>query len=245
MIIYKVTNFINNKCYIGQTVKTLEERKRTHTWGNQLIHKAFKKYGIDNFIWEVIDDTCTSYDNLLEMEYHYIKQYHSYCKEWGYNLTLGGEGSLGRECKQETRNKISKSNKGRIAWNKGLTKEIDSRIKKQSDTQKGYKHSKKTKQKQSEKAKIRSNTKEHKQIFQKLMWSDKTIKKRKKTILKNGSYKGKKNSRYRHDIKDNIIKEMHNKGMSYQSIANELNCSKAMIYNRFKKMRVKNEIRTT
>ncbi len=237
MIIYKVTNNINKKCYIGQTVKTLKERKRTHSWGKQLIHKAIKKYKKENFTWEIVDDTCQSYDELLEMECHYIIQYHSYCKEWGYNLTHGGEGSLGRECKKETRKMISNSNKGKVPWNKGLTKETDDRIKKQSETQQGYKHSKETRKKQSEKAKVRSNTSEYKQRFQKVMRSDKTNKKRSETIRKNGMSKGKKNPRYRHDIDDNIIKDMHNNGMTYQKIADVYKCSKGMIYKRFKKMR--------
>ena len=245
MIIYKIMNITNNKCYIGQTVKTLEERKKTHKWGKSLIHKAIRKYGKDNFKWETIDNTCQSYDELLEMEFHYIKQYHSYCKEWGYNLTWGGEGTLGRECNIKTRNQISKSNIGKIPWNKGLTKETDNRIQKQSRTQKGHKHSINTKHKQSLSAKIRSSTKKHKQNFQKLMWSDDVINKRKETRQKNGSCKGIKNPRYRHDITEKILFELKKDGFTYKEMAIKLNCSKDMIYQRFKKMKVRNETRPT
>lgn len=59
-IIYKVTNLINSKCYIGQTTKSLDDRRFIHIKDakrqkyNSLFHKAIIKYGIDNFKWEVL-----------------------------------------------------------------------------------------------------------------------------------------------------------------------------------------------
>ena len=58
MIIYKVTNKKSGNVYIGQTVKSLEERKHNHFLSSlsknskSKFHKAIKSYGIDNFNWE-------------------------------------------------------------------------------------------------------------------------------------------------------------------------------------------------
>lgn len=57
MIIYKITNVINDKVYIGQTVRNLEERMAEHfRHDNTVIDKALKKYGKDAFKIEIIDN---------------------------------------------------------------------------------------------------------------------------------------------------------------------------------------------
>jgi len=117
-IIYKVTNTINNKVYIGQTVGSLHSRKAKHlSLANiekplNYFHKALKKYGIDSFKWEIIE-YCDSKKELDDMEFHYIKQHDSFRN--GYNMTLGGEGSIGRKHSEETRLKMSNSKKGVLA----------------------------------------------------------------------------------------------------------------------------------
>lgn len=111
MIVYKSTNTINNKCYIGQTVKKLEDRKQLHLYRlnsmknkNWHFYNALRKYGWDNFEWEVLEE-CDSKEELDEMEFHYIKQYNSY--ENGYNMTLGGDkGTWGLKHTEETKKKI-------------------------------------------------------------------------------------------------------------------------------------------
>ena len=62
MIIYKVTNIINNKIYIGQTIHSLNIRKSQHERSHEYGYKtafsnAIKKYGKENFIWEIIYET--------------------------------------------------------------------------------------------------------------------------------------------------------------------------------------------
>lgn len=115
-IIYKVLNKVNSKIYIGKTIFTLEKRKNDHiktmeSNPKSYFHKAIKKYGVDNFKWEILQES----DNihLLELEKEFIKKYNSTNQEIGYNLTLGGEGSEGRIVSQETRDKIGKANKGK------------------------------------------------------------------------------------------------------------------------------------
>ena len=92
--IYKITNQINQKCYIGQTIQSVQTRWTKHinsigTEKEYAIHKAIKKYGINNFIFEIIEQ-CDA--NLLnEKEIYWINYYNSY--ENGYNLTRGGQGN--------------------------------------------------------------------------------------------------------------------------------------------------------
>jgi len=95
MIIYKCTNIINNKCYIGQTINSLQERINGHRYQTRqdkryAFHNALIKYGENNFEWEILCE-CTSKNELNDMEFHYIKQYHSHGTEYGYNMTWGGD----------------------------------------------------------------------------------------------------------------------------------------------------------
>lgn len=90
--IYKITNILNGKVYIGKSIN-LERRKRDHFTtcnDNMIIHQAISKYGKDNFSFEVIEE-CTK-DKLDEREIYWIKYYNSYLGE-GYNATPGGEGA--------------------------------------------------------------------------------------------------------------------------------------------------------
>lgn len=92
--IYKITNLINNKIYIGQS-KQIEVRWQQHKTSNKhyAIYNAFKKYGIDNFKFEIIEE-CPE-DILNEREKYWIKFYNSLSPN-GYNMTLGGD-SCGHE----------------------------------------------------------------------------------------------------------------------------------------------------
>ena len=69
MIVYKATNKINNKVYIGITTKTLEHRKSIHKKDsktkNTYFYKAIRKHGFDYIKWEVID-TALSIEELHE-----------------------------------------------------------------------------------------------------------------------------------------------------------------------------------
>ena len=90
--IYKVTNKINGKVYIGQSVD-IGRRWREHmtTKDDIYFHKAIQKYGVENFEWEVIEQ-CKKKD-LDEREIYWIEYYDSFNK--GYNCTKGGDGNSG------------------------------------------------------------------------------------------------------------------------------------------------------
>lgn len=93
-IIYKYTNLLNKKVYIGQTTTTLEQRHKKHLSqlnDNTYFHRAIKKYGIDNFSWEIIEESIPL-EALDEREKYWIKFYNSYYTSGkGYNLTKGGK----------------------------------------------------------------------------------------------------------------------------------------------------------
>lgn len=93
-IIYKFTNKINNKIYIGQTTQTLEQRIKKHLQqldDETYFHRALKKYGINNFDIEIIEKNIPL-NELDKREIYWIKIYNSYyTSNKGYNLTKGGQ----------------------------------------------------------------------------------------------------------------------------------------------------------
>lgn len=101
--VYKVTNNINNKLYVGITSrKRVNDRwsqhrcmgKTEYEGDNSLLHKAMRKYGVDCFSFEVIEEVDNSL--LFEREKYWIAYYNSKTPN-GYNLTDGGEGTFGFE----------------------------------------------------------------------------------------------------------------------------------------------------
>lgn len=149
MNIYKIQNKINNKIYIGQTVKCLSDRIAEHIKTKSCIGNALRKYGLESFIISIIDEADIK-EILNEKEKYWIKTLD--CKApKGYNLTDGGEGGCGIIQSEETRRKRSESlkgkkrpdlaernkdSKGKPAYNKGILME-DKQKKKISKTLKG------------------------------------------------------------------------------------------------------------
>ena len=95
--IYKITNKINGKSYIGQTIQNVKERFYQHCATkcrqailNMVIHKAINKYGKSNFTIEVIEEVEST--NLNDRERYWIRYYDSYNN--GYNSTEGGQDGI-------------------------------------------------------------------------------------------------------------------------------------------------------
>lgn len=86
--IYKITNLINNKSYIGQSIdikrRWSEHRARR---GTNPIYKDMEEFGLDNFSFEILEE-CQQ-DKLDEREIYWIQKYDTYYN--GYNRTLGGQ----------------------------------------------------------------------------------------------------------------------------------------------------------
>ena len=108
--IYKITNKVDGKIYVGQTIQVLEDRWRQHKKigsNCRYLKRAFNKYGIDNFEFNII---CICFDEDLDKyEIQYMEKYNSMVPN-GYNLRKGGNSGKHHE---ETKRKISESLKAR------------------------------------------------------------------------------------------------------------------------------------
>lgn len=147
--IYKITNFINNKVYIGQA-KDCIQRWRQHKAESKkelprmIVNRAMKKYGFDNFSFEVIV-SCKTWKDANETETLLVSQYESHISTGkGYNVSAGGCNApksdewkqkvsrklMGHPVSEETLAKLSVVHKGKhysaktefkhgfIPWNK-------------------------------------------------------------------------------------------------------------------------------
>jgi group I intron endonuclease len=90
MIVYKITNKINGKSYIGQTVQDFECRLSQHfSKSDTVIQKAIRKYGKENFEYTIIDNA-ESIEQLNSKECFWIKFYRTLTVQNGYNVKTGG-----------------------------------------------------------------------------------------------------------------------------------------------------------
>jgi group I intron endonuclease len=148
MIIYKATNKINGKVYIGKTTNSLEERIKGHIFNSikpySHFTKALAKYGPENFSWEILCDAKGKPKDVLDaLEIYYIAKHRLILGSYNvYNMTKGGDGGdtfsgkkhsketkkkiseahKGNCISEETKKKISESKKGKPAWNKGVSR---------------------------------------------------------------------------------------------------------------------------
>jgi len=144
MIVYKTTNLINGKIYIGQDSKNNEN----YYGSGILILRAIEKFGIENFSKEILEE-CNSKSELDESERRWIKYYNSQDKNIGYNIVPGGTGgptrlgqknskeqnekisasNMNKKMSEEAKSKISRSKKGKPAHNRGSTSSEETREK--------------------------------------------------------------------------------------------------------------------
>lgn len=135
--IYKATNLINGKSYIGFDAcwpTRQQDHYRNHVNKNSKFYAAIRKYGWDNFEWTVLYQSTDKTHTHKTMEEYFIREYNTYCDTGhGYNMSYGGDGG---NRSVETRNKMRKYatnrsaahraklngqfEKGCVAWNKGM-----------------------------------------------------------------------------------------------------------------------------
>jgi group I intron endonuclease len=164
MVIYKTTNLVNGKFYIGKDVKN----KKSYLGSGKVLKQAIQKYGKDNFKKEILE-RCNTLEELDEREKYWIKELKAI--ENGYNLTEGGTGGdTWTNNRKHVHPLVGRIpwNKGKsglqVAWNKGLKGSVG---KNKTSYKPGEYH-------------ILYGTKQ----------SEKTIQKRVETRKKNGSYVG-------------------------------------------------------
>jgi len=109
-IIYKTTNNIDGKIYIGKAQNSCKSTIRNEYLGSGVfLRRAIKKYGKENFYKEIID-TAANKKDLNDKEIYWIDYYNSRNQDIGYNITAGGEGSdywKGKKFSDSHRKKIS------------------------------------------------------------------------------------------------------------------------------------------
>lgn len=112
MQIYKIINLINNKIYVGK-----DKFDNPNYYGSgKIIKRAIKKYGIENFKKEILEDNISNYNLLNEREKYWILEMNS-LQPKGYNINTGGAGGDNftyHDNKEQYRKKLSLSQKGKI-----------------------------------------------------------------------------------------------------------------------------------
>lgn len=119
MIVYKTTNLINGKIYIGRQLHD----NPNYIGSGKIMHRAIEKYGRQNFKKETLE-TCSSIFELNEREKYWIFQLNSADKNIGYNIMLGGQGgntfnykcgpehaNYGKPVSQKVKNAVALANK--------------------------------------------------------------------------------------------------------------------------------------
>lgn len=136
MIVYKITNNVNGKIYIGQTTRSLENRWRQHRHhpGCRILHKAIKKYGAENFTVEQID-AAANIDELNQKEKLWIQHYDCIAPN-GYNLKSGGNRPTYSEASRQRMSRNHADMSGENNPRYGVRLSDDTR-KKISDSHKG------------------------------------------------------------------------------------------------------------
>ena len=131
MMIYKITNIKNGMIYVGQTKLTLAKRKSSHLGDSKRNRKsrpaskisiAIREYGIESFVFEVIDNV--EKDAADSKETEWITRLHSNNPSFGYNLMSGKRGNHSSVSKDKTSKSLNESLKsmrlvGLDHWNKG------------------------------------------------------------------------------------------------------------------------------
>lgn len=183
--IYKFTNLVNNKCYVGKSIN-LKRRIQGHIKDsksnkkNKRFYSSMKKHGIENFEVEILIEGNFSKSELDQMEITYIRLFKSNERAFGYNLTKGGEGGIPNK---EIREKLSKAAKNR----KPISEETRQKMKNKTISEEhkekirqanlGRKHSEETRQKligrkhteeSKQKMKGKKHSEESKQIISKV-----------------------------------------------------------------------------
>ena len=139
--IYTITNIIDNKLYVGYT-NNFKKREQSHflelkkfIHKNQHLQRAVNKYGIENFKFEIIEECPKEY--LISMEHYWCNLLDSRNRNYGYNIMPTNPLSVNGRHTTETKEKLSKSHKGKILSEATILKMKNSRTGKSYLTEEG------------------------------------------------------------------------------------------------------------
>ncbi len=147
-IVYLLRNTVNDKLYVGKTVRTLDVRWSGHVAGakrgdsDMMICRAIKKHGAVAFERRVLEECDASI--VSEQEKFWIAELKTHVSQGGYNLTLGGEGLAGYNFSDESRQRMREAALGRKHTPEVRAKMSESAKKRGRNTPVGYKHSEET-----------------------------------------------------------------------------------------------------
>lgn len=116
--VYLITNKVNGKKYVGITKRGYKARFVEHvssaTCGSRtILHNAIRKYGRENFDLQLLESDVDE-SIIGEREQYYIALYNTYYKyRKGYNMTIGGNGTIGYQFTDEVKQRMSLANTGR------------------------------------------------------------------------------------------------------------------------------------
>jgi group I intron endonuclease len=125
-----IMNFPNSKRYVGITVdlgkrmSTHKSRAKCHPEFNECLYNAIRKYGWDNIVFEVADGY-ESWDELCNVETQLIEAFNTTNRDYGYNVSAGGDGYAGFTHTDEWKQRMSErmSGENNPSWGRKLTDE--------------------------------------------------------------------------------------------------------------------------
>jgi len=215
-IIYKITNHINGKKYIGQT-QNIKNRWNSHKYGNpdqmnNELYKDIKKYGITNFKIKKISFSKTQ-KKAYKKEIYFIKKFNTQSPN-GYNLAIGGKGANGYKYTEKQKKEHSDRMTKIYNTEKGKEKQRERAL---------LQNKPEIKQKIKNKLKILRSTPEYrkaKSIEQKKVWANPELRKRHSDILKK-AYTDKRRKEMSKRIKENPVNAVKVKinGKVYKSMS--------------------------
>lgn len=141
-LIYKITNNVNGKIYIGKH-KT-ENLDDGYMGSGLAIKRAIGKYGVENFTKEILFDVDD--EELMDFVEEVIVDEAFVAREDTYNIALGGQGGHLVDCSEETRQKLSKAHKGKTIPEE-MRQRISGKLKGRPSPKKGTPMSEEQKQK--------------------------------------------------------------------------------------------------
>jgi group I intron endonuclease len=128
MQVYLITNLVTGKYYVGKTRKPSLKKylqdvvsmAKSNKNNRPLLHRSMRKHESPFFVIELLS-TCETNDQASLLERLWIISLDSRNNSVGYNISAGGEGSVGAKYSEEAKKRLSESRKGRTPWNKGLS----------------------------------------------------------------------------------------------------------------------------
>jgi group I intron endonuclease len=241
--VYLITNLKNGKCYVGKTHQRLQRRWSLHKQASKTpktyLQKAMKGYGPESFDIQVLGEYPQTKD-LSNLERVWIILLQSNNHDFGYNLTSGGEGTLGKKMSADHKKAVAKASASRV-WSEESKEKL--RLAQGWKNNSGYKHGVSNE----EIIQLYTSGQSLQDIADHFGMFHGAIRNR---LIKLGvALRGRNEYRYkqlplkRSDVSSEEIKKLYEEGFSMPQIASRFNMSTGTVWSRLHKLNV--EIRNS